>query len=374
MGNDEFLPPDDFDTMPLPPGQHPTPHQASDERPIQYINDPSMQAGMTANAAEKMAMAEEAFAKYNQEQVQPVTHTQPIPSLDPIPRPTPLITERNIPSANNPLSKYFRQPGIFVHLPTKGTRYNTGDVNLNQFGQIAIKPMCAADELILKSPDALFNGEALASVITSCCPDIKNPKILLTPDVDAILLGIRVATYGDTMEFESTCPKCEQENNFESNIRDLLGMMGYLEDEYKTTTDDGLIIYIGPYNFESNLKASVAAYEEAKFIQSVTTEEVAEEDKVSYFRQSFERMNILNNELIADAILKIVTPEGEEIDDVVFISEFVENIEKKKITVIEDKIKELNQTGVNRKFAATCSECKHQWETEINFDPTHFFA
>lgn len=373
MGNDDFLPPDDFESVPLPPGQQPTPHQPADERPVHDINDQSGQPEMSANADERLAMADAAFAKYEQQPTQPATPIQPVHNQsEPMPHVPPM--ERNIPSANNPLQKYFRQPGIFVHLPTKGLRYKTEDINLNQFGQVAVKPMSAGDELILKSPDALFNGEALASVISSCCPDIKDPKILLTPDVDAILLGIRVATYGDVMEFEAQCPKCEHENNFESNIRDLLGLMNYLEDEYKTNTDDGLTIYIGPYNFESNLKASIAAYEEAKFIQSVSSEEVAEEDKVAYFRQSFERMNILNNELIADAIIKIVTPEGEAINDRVFIAEFVENIEKKKITVIENKIKELNQTGVNRKFGAICSECGHTWETEINFDPTHFFA
>ena len=44
---------------------------------------------------------------------------------------------------------------------------------------------------MLKNPDALLNGEAVASLIKSCVPDIKDPKKMFSADVDALLIAIK---------------------------------------------------------------------------------------------------------------------------------------------------------------------------------------
>ena len=66
------------------------------------------------------------------------------------------------------LAKFYRQPKVFIALPSGGTHYYKGMIdgdptNLPVFG------MNAMDELMYKNPDALFSGEATVSVIQSCC-------------------------------------------------------------------------------------------------------------------------------------------------------------------------------------------------------------
>jgi hypothetical protein len=63
--------------------------------------------------------------------------------------------------------------------------------------------MTAKDELMLKTPDALMNGQATVEVIKSCVPSIKNPWHMPSIDIDTILIAIRIATYGENMEFSS---------------------------------------------------------------------------------------------------------------------------------------------------------------------------
>ena len=41
-----------------------------------------------------------------------------------------------------------------------------------------VLPMTAKDELIMKNPDALLNGDAVIQVIESCVPTIKNAMAL----------------------------------------------------------------------------------------------------------------------------------------------------------------------------------------------------
>ena len=80
-------------------------------------------------------------------------------------------------SNSNPLQQFFRQPKIYISLPSKGVYYPPG-VFQGDYSNVPIMSMTGMDEIIMKTPDALFNGEAAYKVIESCCPFIKNAKLI----------------------------------------------------------------------------------------------------------------------------------------------------------------------------------------------------
>ena len=71
-------------------------------------------------------------------------------------------------SSNNPLTQYFRQPAIYVKLPSNGNFYPESSIDLAVNGEYPVLPMTAIDEITYRTPDALFNGQAVVSVIQSC--------------------------------------------------------------------------------------------------------------------------------------------------------------------------------------------------------------
>ena len=75
-----------------------------------------------------------------------------------------------------------------------------------QSGEVGVYPMTAKDEMLLKTPDALLNGEATVTVIQSCIPAIKNAWAMPSIDCDAALMTIRMATYGNKMTVPITVP------------------------------------------------------------------------------------------------------------------------------------------------------------------------
>ena len=77
---------------------------------------------------------------------------------------------------DNPLSQYFRQPGAYVKLPTQGYWYKDGSIQLTQEGEVAVYPLSAIDDILLNTPDAMLNGQALEKVLKNCVPDIKDIK------------------------------------------------------------------------------------------------------------------------------------------------------------------------------------------------------
>ena len=114
----------------------------------------------------------------------------------------------------NPLVGYFRKPEVFITLPSKGKYYKEGTIDLPPNGEIGIFPMTARDELMMKTPDALLNGSSTAEVIKSCVPAIIDPWSIPSLDMDAILVGIRIATYGPELELTTKCPECQETNDF----------------------------------------------------------------------------------------------------------------------------------------------------------------
>ena len=59
-------------------------------------------------------------------------------------------------NTSNPLQKYFRQPKLHVRLPSGGKYYPPGSLDLPESGEVAIYPLTAKDELLLKSNLKIF--------------------------------------------------------------------------------------------------------------------------------------------------------------------------------------------------------------------------
>ena len=278
-------------------------------------------------------------------------------------------------STENPLSGYFRDVAIYVHLPSNGLYSNPGDIEASSSGEVAVYPMTTADELLFKSPDALLNGEAIAKVIQSCVPSIKNVYNLPMNDVESILLAIRHSTYGDQMDFEVKCSECETPKEFGVSIESALISGKSLEGDKNVKLDNGLIVKLKPYTFSSSVKAASLAFNEEKLLQLLMEEDLEDEEKAIKASESLRRATELTMELLTDSIIavygehdKLITNEREH------ISPWLSNISSQHSKLIETAINELNTTGINKEVHLICDKCEHEWSTNIEFDPSDFFG
>ena len=133
----------------------------------------------------------------------------------------------------NPLMKHFRQPKLYIDLPSKGLFYPQGTLELTEDGKVAVYAMTAKDEIMIKTPDALLNGQSTVSVIENCVPGIKNGWVVPNIDLDALLTAIRIATYGEMLSMEFTIPGTTEERAFETNLVELLDEL--VQGEYETS-------------------------------------------------------------------------------------------------------------------------------------------
>lgn len=279
----------------------------------------------------------------------------------------------------NILENYKRHPKIYITLPSGGKFYKDGIKLVPTDNTLGIRAMTARDELLLKSPDALLNGDAIIKIIQSCCPDITmDPKDLIAPDVEVILLAIFCVSYDNNFEFDSKCPACNHENTFTADINGLLGSIKSLNPPYiikHKINDVEIDFYIKPESYQTLTMKSLSEFEHTKMLQAVANPDLDDEVKLKKFGESFSKMAENNFEIIAHCIEKIVTPEG-ECSDHNQIKEFIFDVEKDLIDKITQQLKEINDSSYNSEFHAQCQnkECNHTWTTKIEFDPSRFFV
>lgn len=278
----------------------------------------------------------------------------------------------------NPLQGYFRSPKLYTKVPSQGLFYNDDDViDMPENGELAIFPMTAKDEMIMKNPDALLNGESVATVIQSCVPAVKKPRSLISNDVDALLIAIQGATYGDEVNISGTCPECGEPIESVASIEMALDTMSIVEESYVHKTADGLELEIRPFTYESSVKAGIANFQTSRSLQSI--QEIDDEiEQLRQFNTNFMQVAALNFDLIVDSVASVrgKDAEGEDflVTDRKNIREFLENSESSIGKAVEAKIADVNKVGVNKEVQLECEKCEVQFTKEIGFDPVNFFT
>jgi hypothetical protein len=273
----------------------------------------------------------------------------------------------------NPLAQYFRVPGYHITLPTNGAYLPPDSIEFTMTGEVPIFPMRAADELLLKSPDALMSGYALEKLIESCVPAIKcSPRLIATPDLDVILLAIRAASFGETMDIEVKCPSCGEINTYSVELPPILATASKIPEETPVRFSDDVVVYIRPYNLDNATKLAMASFTEAKKLRNI--EKMPDDDaKQARINESYSAINVVSQSLLAECVYKVVTPAG-TVDDRKNIHEFLGNVPRSWSKMIDEALRGLNDKSLDKRVALKCQSCGHEWTTEIEFDPINFFV
>ena len=272
----------------------------------------------------------------------------------------------------NPLAKYFRVPGIHIRLPTNGAFMPPGSVEFTAKGDLPVYPMRAADELLLKSPDALMSGYAIEKLIESCIPAIKYPRLISSPDLDVILLAIRAATYGETITLSPACPSCGAQNETHRSLAYLINNMTMIEPENVVRLTDDVLVYLKPYSMVSATTLGVASFEETRQVQAV--ENASSEKRTAQVNKSMQRLSELATAVLADYchFSSMSRMELSLIGSCFW--NFSEHISKGWNDKIQSKLEEINKKGIDKSYDITCAACSHEWKTQIEFNPSTFFA
>ena len=275
---------------------------------------------------------------------------------------------------------FMRQPKIYIKLPSGGEFWPEGSLEMSENGEFPVYSMTAKDELLLKVPDALMNGQAIVDVIEHCMPNIKNAWHTPNLDLDMILIAIRLATYGEMM----TTPVKFNDNlelEYQLDLRILMDkLMNQVRWDPVISINDHLTIFVKPLTYKQISSAAIQTFETQKIMQAVNDEKTNEEQKIRLFKESFKKLTDATLGTISDSIFKIESVGGST-DDPAYIREFVDNVDKEIFNKVQKHLEMLRDTNAIKPMVVTVTdEMREQGvsgdtiEVPITFDPSTFFV
>ena len=278
----------------------------------------------------------------------------------------------------NPLKKYFRQPKVYVTLPSNGQFYPEGTIDIPENGEYPVLAMTAKDELAMKTPDALLNGQATVDVIQSCMPNIKDAWKLPSVDLDAVLIAIRIATYGEDMEITTKVPGMGEERSFNIDLRQLLNKLVTANYDGEVSLGD-MTVSTRPLTYAEFTEASLKTFEEQRIFALVNDEEISDGEKLSKFNRSFKKLTDLTVNTLTQSIVEI-TVGDDTVTNPAHIQEFVDNADKTFFTSITDHLDNqkkkfsIEPLKVNSTDEDVAAGAPKNWEVPITFDQANFFG
>lgn len=272
---------------------------------------------------------------------------------------------------NNPLNQYFRQPAIYIKLPSGGNYYPVGAFEMTQTGDIPVLPMTAIDEITYRTPDALFSGQAVVNVIQSCIPNIKDAWSIPAIDIDTILVAIRIATYGHEMEFATTCPKCNHTADYGIDLRNVLNDLK--APDYSQPIKNGDIeIYFKPMTYKNLSDNNKIQYDEQRIFQSIPTEGDVDPKQMSAMSEALQKMTEITVTALSQSIMTIKTPTA-MVSEPEYIVEFMKNCDRTIFNRIQEYVITHKSEAEMKPLSITCTECNNVYNQTITLDMTNFF-
>ena len=273
---------------------------------------------------------------------------------------------------HNPLASHFRQPVIYLKLPSGGAYWPEGSIDLPLNGEIPILAMSTKDEIILKTPDALLNGQGVVNVIESCCPSIKNAWLMPSIDVDAVIIAIRIASYGNEMDFGAVCPKCNESHDYAIDLSVVLDSIS--APTYNKINVSDLTIKLKPQAYFNVNKNNMIAFEEQQILKTIRTLQDDPEQAQTQFNNHLSKLIDLNVLLLASSTDYIETSDNMHVTDTKYFEEFYKNCDTKIVKKVRESIEEIANSSGIKPIKVSCNSCQHEFQVQIEFDFASFFG
>ena len=230
----------------------------------------------------------------------------------------------------------------------------------------------------MKTPDALLNGQATVDIIKSCIPAIKDPWQMPTLDLDAALLAIRIATYGEIMDITATIPNTSEKKEYQIDIRNVLNKL--VTASYISEVQMGeMKVYTRPLTYKQFTKTSLQTFEEQRVFAIINNDNMDDDEKLERFNNSFKKLTDISVNMMNRCVWKIQIGDT-EVTNEQHITEFMNNSDKEFYKFITDHLEEQRKSFSIEplKIVSTEEEIKlgapKEWELPITFDQSNFFV
>ena len=281
---------------------------------------------------------------------------------------------------STPLQQFFRKPRFTIQLPSQGKWYPAGGLT-DATGTVGIFSMTAADDLRFRSGDLLGSGAAVYELIKSCVPDIRDPEQIPTVDLDALLLSIRRASYGDEISTAVSVENTSLVRKLTLSIQELVSNMSnaaLLWDDTLIITnelDETLTVTLRPISIKSLYNIARQAMKQNQQIRNLDQNNL----DLDTANEQIKNMSSLNVQLVCDGIQSLQTNTGYVTSNAGEIRQLISNMDVEYFKAIQDHVeKQKSLLGFQPITLTTTPEeiaagAPAEWAAEINLEVSEYF-
>lgn len=275
-------------------------------------------------------------------------------------------------NTTNPLNKYFRQPTIYMRLPSQGQHYPQGSLEMPENSELPVYPMTVRDEIMNRTPDALFNGDSVVALIESCVPNIKNAWAVPSVDMDAILIAIKIATYGKDLEITGMCSHCKEYSDYIIDLNKQLAQFG--RSDYSVPSKIGqFTIAFRPLSYKEINETSQQQFAEQKILDVMPESNLSDKEKLQEINKLLIKITDGSVITLSKSIESIRTDEV-IVNDEQQIKEFLDNCSSTVFNAIKDAAIEKRSAGMLKPLNLTCNHCTKTYQQTLTLDTSNFFG
>lgn len=272
---------------------------------------------------------------------------------------------------NSPLSKFKRQPKLYIDLPSKGAWYPKDKLEKSE--EIEVYSMTANDEIAIKTPDALYTGHAVVSIIQSCIPSIKDAWFVPMTDIDYILGSIRLASYGTDLQLKATCSECKNEDEYKLPVQYILDFVQNSKQTYEINVQD-FKFHLRPLTYKEYTEIQQKNIQiQRTLFQNIAKMEEGNEKQAELDRL-YDSLNDMTKFAVCSTIIRVTTPDGDIEETPQFIQDFLINGDKEFFNAVKETYLANQETTKLPPVSVNCSSCNHENKTSPNLDYASFFV
>lgn len=251
----------------------------------------------------------------------------------------------------------FLPPYESVELPSKGKFYKNSKNEDLKSGWVQIRQYAAPEEALIAQINVENSQRMINSILSNCLKGVEVGE-LTDEDTFYLLIWLRANSYSPQYELTVFCPYCNIKEP-QTHVVDLSELkIHYLEKEIKeplekTLPRSKLVVHLNTLRRSKVIQAQERVFDVKKYQET-------EGDPYVLLKRAY-------------SISKIITPEGEEVEDRLQIESLCLNYLSSYDSLFIDEALEKFNHGVDTRLEIKCVNCEEIIRTSLPASSDQFF-
>ncbi len=276
-------------------------------------------------------------------------------------------------NTDNPLLQYIRKPTATLNLSSKGKFWPNG--SLSTATGLEVFPMTGQDEILLLNTSHILLGSVLAEIIENCVPEITDVWNMPRIDLDSVIIAIRCASYNNNMNVQFDCPTCKTNQTHTVDLREISQQIN-IPDYENPLLVNNLAIWFRPVTFKEHFQQVVDQNSKLSVIKQLNNENLTDDEKQKIINDNLREITRINISNLANSIDRVLIDNQLTVNNKDFIKDWLIKLDRETFATvsvaISNKIQEYKLP--NKKFICKNSDCNHEHELTIDFNPADFLS